>query len=273
MSAVIPERQVRSAVSMAGNSIMQLGEVVEEFASSKEGSVLVLRSTFIARVNETRAHFAGNSLIFWGIPGQKFWPSTIQAVQQSQHTLFMISHREFHNPNRQPFFTQLGSGFALHPRHRVLNSFEPESIMTSFRESVQRTITRDQHSQNIQSIYEELLESPINDTAYLHFVAESSMERIDVVNKFTARVFLRGHTQDGSPKFTFNSQGLKIPDKTHRRLGALFKTRAQPSQTRANVNLKPKATTSNAPLNNPPRLPIALADGALLFKRKLMLFP
>ncbi|CAE6500978.1 unnamed protein product [Rhizoctonia solani] len=257
MSSVIPDRQVRSAVSMMGSNIMQLGEVIEEFVSSSEGSVLVLRPTFIGRVNETRAHSAGDSLIVWGIPGQKFWPSTIQAVQQSKHTLFILSHREFHNPNRQPFFTELGSGFVVHPRHRVFNSFKPGSIMTSFRESVQRTISRTQHSQNIQSIYEELLESPINDTAHLHFVTESSTDRIEVVNKFAARVFLRGRTQDGSQRFTFNSQGLQIPDKTHRRLGALFKTRPQPGQNPhpgvgTNVNPKPKTTPSNPPLNNTP---------------------
>ncbi|KDN40323.1 hypothetical protein RSAG8_08233, partial [Rhizoctonia solani AG-8 WAC10335] len=215
MSAIIPGRQVRSAVSISGNRIMQLSEIVENFASSNEGSVLVLRPTFIARANEYKAHSKGVSLIFWGLPGSKFWPDMLEAVQQSQHTLLILNQREHLDANCQAFFTGFGSGFTAHPHHSDLNSFKPGSVLGSFRDTVQRTISRAQHSQNIQAIYEELLESPINDTGPLSFVTQSREERIDVVNRFVARVFLRGRTQDGSSRFPCNGQSLPMSDKAH----------------------------------------------------------
>ncbi|CAE6500968.1 unnamed protein product [Rhizoctonia solani] len=42
ISAIIPGREVRSAVSFSGNSILQLSEVVEKLALSNDGSVLIL---------------------------------------------------------------------------------------------------------------------------------------------------------------------------------------------------------------------------------------
>ncbi|KAJ1300114.1 hypothetical protein OPQ81_002594 [Rhizoctonia solani] len=88
LSPIIPNRQVRSAISFSGNNIMQLRDVVAELASSDNPSLLILRSTFIHQAYESKAHSICDGVIFWGLPGAKFWPDLMQAAQQSQHTIF-----------------------------------------------------------------------------------------------------------------------------------------------------------------------------------------
>ncbi|CAE6412920.1 unnamed protein product [Rhizoctonia solani] len=251
ISAIIPHRRVRSAVSISGNSIMQLSDIVTDFASSDDGSVLVLRSTYIARANDFKAHSISDSLIFWGLPGPKFWPGLVEAIQQSRHTLLILSQCEYNDQACQSFLTGLGSSFDAHPRYPELNSFELDSILADFRDNVERTISRAQHSQNIQSIYEELLESPINDTGNLCFVTKSAIERADVVNKFIARVFLRGRIQDGTSRLTFNSQELQIPERVHKRLGTIFGKNAGSTKDTTNAKPKPAINQEVRPLNSP----------------------
>ncbi|CAE6439879.1 unnamed protein product [Rhizoctonia solani] len=253
ISSIIPNRQVWSAVSFSGNSIVQLSEIVEQFASAEKGSVLTLRSTFNARANECKAHSRADSVIFWGLPGSKFWPDTMEAVQQSPHTLLILSQREYVHSNCQSFLTGLGSSFAAHPNHRELNSFNPGSLLTNFRDNVQRIIPRAQHSQNTQAIYEALLESPINDTGYAGFITPSSAKRIDVVNKFMARVFLRGTVENGSSRYPPAGPELQIPDRTNRRLAVIFKAKAPIGKDSAGV--KPKAIPETIPNKEPVKAP------------------
>ncbi|CUA71764.1 hypothetical protein RSOLAG22IIIB_09810 [Rhizoctonia solani] len=250
ISSIIPSRQVWSAVSFSGNSIVQLSEIVEQFASADKGSVLTLRSTFNARANECKAHSRADSVIFWGLPGSKFWPDTMEAVQQSPHALLILSQRECVHSNCQSFLTGLGSSFAAHPNHRELNSLDPGSLLTDFRDNVQRIIPRAQHSQNIQAIYEALLESPINDTGYVRFIAPSSAKRIDIVNKFMARVFLRGAVGNGSSRYPPAGPELHIPDRTNRRLTVIFKAKAP-----AGTGVKPKAIPETTPNKEPVNVP------------------
>ncbi|CAE6447429.1 unnamed protein product [Rhizoctonia solani] len=230
VSAVIPDRQVRSAIGFSGNTIVPLSDVVDDFSSSSDGSVLVLRPTYLPRVQQNKAHSMCNSLIFWGLPGAKFWPDILEAVQQSPHTLFILNMREYLDSTCQAFIAKLGSSLKEHPHSSALNSFEPGSLLASFRDNVQRTISRAQHSQNIQTLYGELLELPINNTTHVGFVTRSREERADVVNEFVARVFLRGRAQDGSARFPVNGQALTMSDKAHRRLGTIFGKPGQPSK-------------------------------------------
>ncbi|EUC62841.1 hypothetical protein RSOL_458590 [Rhizoctonia solani AG-3 Rhs1AP] len=269
VSAVIPDRQVRSAIGFSVNTIAQLSDVVDYFGSSSDGSVLVLRPTYLPRVHQSKAHSMCNSLIFWGLPGAKFWPDVLEALKQSPHTLFILGIREYLDSTCQGFITKLGSSLKAHPRSSALDSFEPGSFLATFRENVQRTMSRAQHTQNIQTIYEELLELPINDTTHVGFVTQSREERIDVVNKFVARVFLRGRTQYGSARFPVNGQGLLISDKAHRRLGTVFNKPSQPNQpsqpsqpskaTPASIGTNVKPTPIPRPLtetvvdNTPPK--------------------
>ncbi|KEP47226.1 hypothetical protein V565_163480 [Rhizoctonia solani 123E] len=231
VSAVIPDRQVRSAIGFSVNTIAQLSDVVDYFGSSSDGSVLVLRPAYLPRVQQSKAHSVCSSLIFWGLPGARYWPVIMEAAKESPHTIFILNEHEYLDSACQAFITKLGSSLRAHPHSSALNSFESGSLLASFRDSVQRTISRAQHSQNIHTVYEELLELPVNYTTHVGFANQSREERIDVVNKFVARVFLRGRTQDGSARFPVNGQALPIFGKAQRRLETVFNKPSQPTKT------------------------------------------
>ncbi|KAH7325377.1 hypothetical protein B0J17DRAFT_772485 [Rhizoctonia solani] len=213
MSAIVADRQVRSAISFFGNTIMQLSEIIEQSASSKDGSVLTLRPGSIATVNQKKAHSISNSVIFRGLPVPKLWPDVLDAAQQSKHPLVILNNLEHLDRTCQTFFAKLDSDFLTHPRYLEINSYGPASVLRGFRNYVRDPMSHPRFSSNVQAIYENLLETPKITAVRLGFAVKKPLEKIDVVNKFIANVFLRGCIKDGSSRFNPDGRELEVPQR------------------------------------------------------------
>ncbi|CAE6412913.1 unnamed protein product [Rhizoctonia solani] len=250
ISAIVPDRQVRSAISFSGESLMQFDAAAERFASSNDGSVLVLCPELLPRANEMKIHSISDSLIFWGFPS--FWLSLPDAIQQSRHTTLILSRGEYLDSTCRNLITRPSFSFSIHPRQSEFNSFGPDNGLFGLRDRVRRIVSGPEHSRNIQIIYKDLVKMSAANAARLGFIIGDHSVKIDTVNKFVARVFLRGRLEDGSSIFKPDGKPLKIPRLALKNLGTSPAKHILETKKGTSVEKIPAvASQNNAPSNKP----------------------
>ncbi|KAH7325378.1 hypothetical protein B0J17DRAFT_682230 [Rhizoctonia solani] len=237
ISTIIPNHLIWSSMSLSENDISELSGIIEQFAESDHSSILLLRPGFAAWANEHQAHSISDSVIFWGLPGQKFWPTIVGATQQSRHILLILSRREYVEPTCQNFFMR-DSSFLIHPRYSELSLIGQDSPLENVREFVQYTLAEPQYSQYIQSIGDGL-ETNVDDSTRLCFTIGPTWERMDAVDEFMSQVFLRG---------TLENNMLPIPEKKDNRPSIKYVT--QPRKSKSKNKAKNNATKAQG---NTPR--------------------
>ncbi|CAE6511931.1 unnamed protein product [Rhizoctonia solani] len=89
----------------------------------------------------------------------------------------------------------------------------------------------------------------MNDTARLSFITDNRLEKIDTINKFIARVFLRGRSGDGSSRFNPDGQQLQIPERVHEKLGVPISKRRRKTKDKTILGQSLMASWSDAPPN------------------------